>query len=95
METKKHRMGRIILRNYHCRAVCRKYYRETVLTEKSVESLNQLVEKGYPRNHLLQIAHSEDFSQVGFSTGDKRKNYYFYTAKLQKYLERREQIERS
>ena len=87
--------------NHHCRSVCGKYHRQTVLTVrqslafKSVAKIDQLVAKGYPRTLLEQIAHSEDFPTVGFSTGDNRKTYYFHLDKLRDYLERRERNERS
>lgn len=92
--------------NHHCRSVCGKYHRQTVLTLieaerkrslmfKSVAKIDQLVAKGYPRTLLEQIAHSEDFPTVGFSTGDNRKTYYFHLDKLREYLERRERNERS
>lgn len=90
--------------NHHCRSVCGKYHRKTVLTRnqfeqslafKSVAKIDQLVAKGYPRTLLEQIAHSEDFPTVGFSTGANRKTYYFHLDKLREYLERRERNERS
>ena len=60
-----------------------------------VASISELVEQGFPQSDLLRIAHSEDFPSVGFSTGDKRKTYFFYIDKLKAYLERRERNERS
>ena len=96
-------MGNPVCSNHRSRSVCRKYHRKTLLTvsqlerslkTKSVATINELVAKGYPRSLLLQIAHSEVFPELGFSTGDKRKNYHFYIDKLQKYLERREQYDR-
>lgn len=61
----------------------------------SIYTITQLVKENYPRILLEQIAHSQEFPQVGFSTGEKRKTYYFNKEKLDKYLERREEIERS
>ena len=86
-------MGNPVYSNHRYRSVCRKYHRKTLLT-KTVVTINELVDDGYPRSLLLQIAHSEVFPELGFSTGDKRKNYHFYIDKLQKYLERREQYDR-
>lgn len=62
----------------------------------TIRTIKQLVEENhYPKNLLLQLAHCESFSEFGFSTGEKRKTYYFYLEKLERYLERREEYERS
>ena len=56
---------------------------------KAVMSIAELVAEGFPETELRQIAHSEIFPELGFR-GEKRKSkIYFYTGKLQKYLERR------
>lgn len=61
----------------------------------SIFTVKELVEnEHYPKHLLMQLAHSEDFPEFGFSTGEKRKTYYFNREKLDKYLERREMNER-
>lgn len=56
---------------------------------KSVMSITELVNEGYPESRIRKISRSDDFPQVGFSTGKKRKTYYFHREKLDKYLERK------
>ena len=56
---------------------------------KQVLTITELVEEGYPESRIRQIARSDDFPQVGFSTGKKRKTYFFHKEKLDKYLERK------
>lgn len=56
---------------------------------KAVMSLPELVKEGFPKAMLREIAKSEDFPEVGFRTEKKGSVIYFYTRKLEKYLERR------
>lgn len=55
---------------------------------QEVFTMKELREKGYGRNELQRIAHSEDFYLVGHKEGTV---YKFNLKKLEKYLERRTQ----
>ena len=51
-------------------------------------TIRKLAEDGYPLKRIRQISRSEDFYDygLGFAIGKKRKTYYFYVEKLDKYL---------
>lgn len=49
-------------------------------------TIKELREKGYGRNYLQRLCHSEDFWQVGHKEGTV---YKINLQKLEKYLERR------
>lgn len=53
-----------------------------------VMTISELVESGYPESVVRQIARSQKFEEVGFSTGDKRKTYYFFVEKLDELLKK-------
>ena len=55
---------------------------------KSVMTITELIDEGYPESVLRQIARSQKFEEVGFSTGDKRKTYYFFVEELDKLLKK-------
>lgn len=55
---------------------------------KQVMSIRELVEQGYPESALRQIARSQEFEEVGFYTGGKRKTYYFFVEPLNKLLKK-------
>lgn len=61
-------------------------HREVVM--KSVMTITELIDEGYPESILRQIARSQKFEEVGFSTGDKRKTYYFFVEELDKLLKK-------
>lgn len=61
-------------------------HREVVM--KSVMTITELIDEGYPESVLRQIARSQKFEEVGFSTGDKRKTYYFFVEPLNKLLKK-------
>lgn len=61
-------------------------HREMVM--KQVMSISELVEQGYPESALRQIARSQEFEEVGFYTGGKRKTYYFFVEPLNKLLKK-------
>lgn len=61
-------------------------HREVVM--KSVMTITELIDEGYPESVLRQIARSQKFEEVGFSTGEKRKTYYFFVEELDKLLKK-------
>lgn len=54
----------------------------------TVMTITELIDEGYPESVLRQIARSQKFEEVGFSTGDKRKTYYFFVEQLDKLLKK-------
>lgn len=71
----------VCIRNHRKRT-----HREVVM--KSVMTITELIDEGYPESVLRQIARSQKFEEVGFSTGDKRKTYYFFVEELDKLLKK-------
>lgn len=71
----------VCIRNHRKRT-----HREVVM--KSVMTITELIDEGYPESVLRQIARSQKFEEVGFSTGDKRKTYYFFVEKLDELLKK-------
>lgn len=53
---------------------------------KEVFTIREMHEKGYGRNELYRVAHSEDFWQVGHKDGTV---YKFNLEKYKKYKERK------
>ena len=60
---------------------------------KAVMTIPELKAEGYPETELRNIAHSQDFQKVGFRGSGKKSKIYFFTTKLNKYLERRTEKE--
>jgi len=58
---------------------------------KAVMTIQELKAEGYPETELRNIAHSQDFKKVGFRGSGKKSKIYFFTDKLNKFLERRTQ----
>ena len=56
---------------------------------KAVMTIKELAAEGYPEIDLRHIANSKDFPKVGFRANAERSKIYFFTKKLDKYLERR------
>ena len=59
---------------------------------REVYSIPELTKKGYPKALLEQLAHSEDFPAIGFTSGKAKKRFYFFKDKLEAYLERRTEL---
>lgn len=57
--------------------------------KKEIFTVSELEAIGYPEKVLREISRSEDFYKVGFRSGRK---IYFHKGKLEKHIERREQI---
>ena len=56
---------------------------------KAVMTIQELKLEGYPETELRHIANSRDFPKVGFRGDGKKSKIYFFTDKLNKFLERR------
>lgn len=56
---------------------------------KAVMTIQELKAEGYPEADLRHIANSQDFPKVGFRGAGKKTKIYFFTSKLNRYLERR------
>ena len=56
---------------------------------KAVMTIQELKAEGYPETDLRHIANSRDFPKVGFRGEGKTSKIYFFTKKLDKFLERR------
>ena len=56
--------------------------------KNAVMTITKLTDSGYPESIIRQIARSDRFREVGFTTGDKRKTYYFFVEKLDELLKR-------
>jgi len=55
---------------------------------KKIMSINELIDEGYPRQWLYELAHSEDFVAAGGRRlPAKKSKIYFDTEKLDRYFE--------